>query len=97
MNVGDADPGSLLRALKEGRIDGAEAKLRTATTLLESSFYQELFKVMRETVPDGGFDGGAGEDVFSALLDQHMAEEAAAQTERGIGAALYRHFAKYVL
>ena len=97
MKVGDVDPGSLLRALKDGRIDGNEARLRAATSLLEGTFYQELFKVMRETVPDGGFGGGAGEEVFSSMLDQHLADEAAGQTERGIGAALYRHFANYVL
>ncbi|MGI9626404.1 MAG: rod-binding protein [Longimicrobiales bacterium] len=96
MNISNTDPASLLAALKEGRIEGADARLKTATDLLESSFYQELFKVMRETVPEGGMDGGAGQDIFASLLDQHVAEEAAGQSDRGIGAALYRHFSRLV-
>lgn len=97
MKIGDGGPDALLQKLKEGRLEGGEARLRAATVLLESAFYQELFKVMRQTVPEGGIGGGMGEDIFASLLDQHVAEEAAGQTEHGIGAALYRHFVDYVL
>jgi flagellar protein FlgJ len=48
---------------------------------------------MRETVPQGGaIPGGSGEEMFSGLLDQHIADDAAQRTDRGIGEALYRHF-----
>ncbi|MDH5590227.1 MAG: rod-binding protein [Gemmatimonadota bacterium] len=82
-------------ALKNGRIQGKEARLRAAADLMEGTFYQEIFKAMRETVPEGGaLSGGAGEDMFQSLMDQHIADAAAQQSERGIGSALYRHFAR---
>lgn len=86
------DPLATLDALKDGKIQGREAKLRAASDLMESSFFQELFKAMRDTVPKSGLlGGGGGEDAFSSMLDEHMAEAAAAKLEGGIGQALYRH------
>lgn len=83
----------VLAALKGGRIQDPDARIRAATQLLESSFYEELFKVMRETVPDGGVtSGGSGEDVFHSLMDQNIATAAAQRQERGLGQALYRYF-----
>ena len=68
-----------------------EEKLRRATQELEGVFVQELFKAMRETVPEGGIvDGGPGEDMFSSMMDQTISAEAASGWERGLGAALYR-------
>ena len=34
--------------------------------------------------------GGAGEDLFTGLFDQHLASAAASRSENGLGAALYR-------
>ncbi len=83
----------LLQALRSGRIRDPRARLRAATDLLEGTFYQELFKAMRATVPEGGvLPGGGGRDVFEGLLDQHVADAAAARSAGGIGEALYRHF-----
>ncbi|HSW31127.1 MAG TPA: rod-binding protein [Longimicrobiales bacterium] len=96
MNAGPVGgPGrDALAALRDGRIGGAEARLRAATRLLEGTFLQELFKAMRETVPDGGApSGGAGEDIFTGMLDQHVADAAAMRSQRGLGEALYRRFA----
>ncbi len=68
-----------------------DAKLRRAAQELEGVFVQELFKAMRETVPEGGIvDGGPGEDMFSSMMDQTISSEAASGWERGVGAALYR-------
>lgn len=68
-----------------------DAALRQTCAQLEGVFLEQLMKALRETVPDGGmFDGGAGEDIFSSLLDSHISNTAAARLERGIGAALYR-------
>ena len=97
MRVDEAGPRELFESLKSGRLTGEKARLRAAASLLESSFYQELFKVMRQTVPEEGISGGAGEDMFASLMDQHVAEAAAAQSDRGIGAALYRHFVDAVV
>ena len=83
----------ILSALRAGRIQGDDARLRAASDALEGSFYQELFKAMRETVPESGLlDGGGGEDAFTALMDEHLSEAAASRNEGGIGEALYQFF-----
>ena len=68
-----------------------EQRLRGATKQLEGVFVQELFKAMRETVPqDGLTNGGAGEDIFTGLMDEKIAAHVPEQWERGIGESLYR-------
>jgi flagellar protein FlgJ len=68
-----------------------EAKLRRACAQLEGVFLAQLMKAMRETIPqDGAIDGGAGEDMFAAMLDEHVSDVASARQERGLGAALFR-------
>lgn len=92
-----AGPGNtdVLADLRRGRIQGEEARLRAATRLLEAFTYQELFKAMRDTIPEGGaIPGGAGREIFEALLDQHVAQAAAMGSERGLGSALYRQFVR---
>ena len=91
--VSGPGPGGLLESIRNGRIQGEDAKLRAATNALEGTFYQELFKAMRESVPESGLlDGGSGEDAFTAMLDQHLADVQATRSDRGIGQALYRWF-----
>lgn len=70
--------------------DGGTERLRAASRRLEGVFVQQLFKAMRETVPGGGIvDGGAGEETFTGLLDEHVAGEAAERGAMG-GEALFR-------
>lgn len=84
-------------ALRAGRITDPRERLRTTSSLMEASFYEELFKAMRETVPEGGLlDGGQGEDIFAGFLDRHLAETQAMKGGTGLGDALYRHFAGHV-
>ena len=90
--IGPGGPDTLA-ALRSGRIQDPAERLRAATRLLEGSFYEELFKVMRGTVPEGGaLSGGQGEDIFTGLMDQRVAEAAAMESDRGLGEALYRYF-----
>jgi flagellar protein FlgJ len=69
-----------------------DSALRDAAGQLEGLFVQQLFKTMRETVPQGEgiVSGGAGEDIFTGLLDQHLAAETPKQWQSGIADALYR-------
>jgi flagellar protein FlgJ len=82
------DPISAARAPLPGSDD---AKLRQAASDLQGVFITELFKAMRETVPqDGIANGGAGEEMFTGMLDQHLAPQAGEGWSRGLGEALYR-------
>ena len=68
-----------------------EQKLRAATKQLEGVFVQQLFKAMRDTVPqDGLTSGGAGEDIFTGLMDEKVAAQVPQQWAHGIGESLYR-------
>lgn len=46
---------------------------------------------MRDTVPqqEGIVSGGAGEDMFTGLLDQHLAAETPKHWQTGLSDALY--------
>jgi flagellar protein FlgJ len=69
-----------------------EQKLRKVTHQLEGVFVQQLFKAMRETVPqdEGVLTGGSGQDMFTGLLDEHLAAETPQQWNSGLGEALFR-------
>jgi flagellar protein FlgJ len=68
-----------------------EARLRRACAQMEGVFLSQLMKAMRETIPqDGIVNGGSGEGMFTALMDEHVSEAAASQQDRGLGAALFR-------
>lgn len=68
----------------------AEERLRGVIKQLEGVFVEQLFKAMRDTVPhDGVTDGGAGEEMFTGLLDQHIAGATPEHWERGLGDALF--------
>jgi len=76
-----------------GHDPAADARLRRACAELEGVFLNELFKLMRETVPEGGVvSGGTAEEIFTSMLDQHIAVSVAERMDRGLGAALYRSF-----
>jgi peptidoglycan hydrolase FlgJ len=68
-----------------------DQRLRAVAKQLEGVFVQQLFKAMRETVPkDGVTDGGAGEEIFTGMMDETMATHVPEQWDRGIGESLYR-------
>ena len=75
-----------------------EARLLEAVQQLEGVFVQQLYKAMRESVPqDGGIvSGGTGEEMFTALMDQHLAAETPSHWERGLSDALYRQLSRHL-
>jgi peptidoglycan hydrolase FlgJ len=74
-----------------------QQRLRGAAKQLEGVFVEQLFKAMRETVPNDGLThGGAGEDMFTGLLDQHLSESAPGQWQHGIGEALFRQLSNHL-
>lgn len=95
MSTGVGGTGALPATGAAAQTQGAaeDARLRRACAELEGVFLNELMKLMRETVPEGGVvSGGTAEEIFASLLDQHVAVSAAERMERGLGAALYRSF-----
>jgi peptidoglycan hydrolase FlgJ len=80
-----------IRATSVSPKDPQEEKLRKVARDLEGVFVTELFKAMRETVPEGGaLSGGMGEEMFTSMMDQHLAPLTAEGWKGGIGDALYR-------
>ena len=60
---------------------------------LEAVFVQQLFKAMRETVPDEGQSGGSGEALFTGMLDEKLAESVPdAWSGSGLESAMMREF-----
>lgn len=79
-------------AVTSGPAKTPDEQLKESAKALEGLFVQQLFKAMRETVPqqEGIVSGGAGEDIFTSLMDQHLAAETPSQWAGGLGEALYR-------
>lgn len=83
-----------------GRQTGSaeDARLREACARFEGVFMQQMLEAMRETVPeDGVLSGGTGEELFTSLLDQHLAEEAALRQRGGLGEILYQQLRSAML
>jgi flagellar protein FlgJ len=54
--------------------DAERQRLQSAIRDLQGVFVEQLFKAMRETVPqDGIVSGGSGEEMFQGLLDARLA------------------------
>lgn len=72
---------------------GDDARLRRAAQQLQGVFVQELLKAMRATVPqgEGAVDGGAGEELFTGLMDQHLAVDTPQVWAQGLGDAIHAH------
>jgi flagellar protein FlgJ len=50
-----------------------------------------MYKSMRSTVPSGGLtDGGAGEEMFTGLLDEHIAADTPQKWKHGLSESIYR-------
>ncbi len=76
--------------------DREQARLWKATHDLEGVFLSQLFRAMRETVPDdeGLLSSTMGEEIFSAMYDETISALAARQMHRGLGDALYRQLSQ---
>lgn len=68
-----------------------DTRLREVAARLEGIFMEQLLKTMRETVDSQGMGSGSlGEELFTGMMDQTIADSAAARSDRGLGAAVYR-------
>ena len=69
-----------------------EQRLRRTAQQLESVFVEQLYKAMRATVPqdEGVVSGGNAEEMFTGLMDQHLAADTPTQWDHGLADAIYR-------
>ncbi len=68
-------------------------ELRRATEEFESLFLAQLFRAMRETVPEGGvFDDGFERQTYQQMLDGEFSRTIAHARGLGLADMLYREF-----
>ena len=71
------------------------AQLRRMAHQLEAVFLAQLFQAMRASVPDDAQAADTpGRELYQSLLDDQLASQAAARSERGLGEALYRQLSR---
>ncbi len=73
-------------------LDPREKALRKSARDLEGMFTQQLFKSMRDSVATDGavVEKSQGEEIFSGLMDEHVAADTGTRWHRGLGDAIYR-------
>ena len=71
------------------------AALRKVSQQLEAVFLNQLLQSMRATVPqDGIAPASQGEQMFTAMMDEHVAQAAAERSRGGLSEALYRQLSR---
>jgi flagellar protein FlgJ len=90
MPIGSTTPTPETRAAND------EARLKKTAKQLEGVFVEQLYKAMRDTVPqdEGAIGAGTGEDMFTGLMDQKLAAETPTQWAHGLADAAYRQLRK---
>lgn len=83
--LGAADP--LRPAATRPAVD---PRLRDATIALESVFARELVRALRGTVPAGGSPDAPGADLYTSLLDDHLAEVLTGDRGLGLSAVMLK-------
>lgn len=87
ITIGGPAPGAPVSPAAAAR----DAKLHKVSTQLEGVFVQQMYKAMRSTVPTGGlFDGGSGEEMFTGLMDEHIAADTPQKWKHGLSESIFR-------
>jgi Rod binding domain-containing protein len=70
--------------------DAEHQRLKKASQQLEGVFFSQLLSAMRETVQhDGILEQDSGQEMFTSMLDQKIADTSAAHSTHGLGQRLY--------
>jgi Rod binding domain-containing protein len=70
-------------------------EVRKLSHQLESVFINQLFQAMRASVPKDEVLGNApGQEMFTSMMDQRLAEETSKRLERGLGESMYRQLVR---
>jgi Rod binding domain-containing protein len=71
--------------------DARTNKLQNTAKQLEGVFVLQMLKAMRATVPKGGItEASNGEETFTSMLDQKIADKIPAQWKHGLTDALMK-------
>jgi flagellar protein FlgJ len=72
------------------------AALKKLAQDLEGLFVNQLFQAMRASVPSTGISGQTdpGQELFTSMFDQSMAQETARHMNRGLSDALYHQLVR---
>lgn len=61
-------------------------------------FLNQLFQAMRASVPDSGLiESSPGQEMFTAMMDEHLAREAAHRIDSKLSEALYRQLSRHLV
>ena len=73
------------------------AKLDKACAEFEALLVQKLFQTMRASIPKSGLiDGGSAEEIYTAMLDQQVAQDMALQGGLGLSARMKAQIIRYM-
>lgn len=73
-----------------------EEKLRKTCMDFESIFIEYMFKTMRRTIPQTGFNKFPGKDIYTMMFDQKVAEDFARRNGgTGLQKALFEQLNKH--
>lgn len=79
----------------KGAPDLHDEDLRQVCETFESIFTQQLFKTMRATVDESGLlPKSQADEIFSGLMDQHVAQDLASNKSLGISEMLLAQLQK---
>jgi len=85
-------------SIKSGRnasSDNKNAELKEKCCELESLFINYLLKEMRQTIDKSGFiSGGRAEEIYTSMLDSHMAKQFAHKGGIGLSSVFLEQLSK---
>ena len=77
--------------------DCDQARLHQACADFEALLIQKLFQTMRAAIPKSGFiDSGPAEDIYTAMLDQQVAQDLALQGGLGLSTQIKEQIVRFM-
>ncbi len=77
--------------------DQDRKRLNKACAEFEALLVQKLFQTMRASIPKSGLiDGGSAEEIYTAMMDQKVAQDLALQGGLGLSARMKAQIIRYM-
>ena len=95
--TGQENGGLAGAAIKKDDRHQDESRLNKACAEFEALLVQKLFQTMRASIPKSGLiDGGSAEEIYTAMLDQKVAQDLALQGGLGLSARMKEQIVRYM-